>query len=35
MHDFLWGGVDEGMESHLVSWEAVGCPINQGGFRDW
>ncbi|TYK04119.1 hypothetical protein E5676_scaffold2119G00580 [Cucumis melo var. makuwa] len=30
MRDFLWEVMDEGRGSHLVSWQVVGRPINQG-----
>lgn len=30
MRDFLWEWMDEGKGSHLVSWEVVGCLLNQG-----
>ena len=33
MRDFLWEGVDKGHGSHLVSWEVVGCSINQQGLE--
>jgi len=28
--EFLWGGMDEGVKFHLVSWSKVGSPIYEG-----
>lgn len=33
MRDFLLKGVDEGKGSHLLSWKAVGKPVNKGGLE--
>lgn len=33
MRDFLWEWVDEGHNSHLVSWEVVQRSVSQGGLE--
>jgi hypothetical protein len=29
--DFLWGGIEEELKYHLVSWSKVYTPISEGG----